>query len=115
MNNLPNYDAQKTAIEDVTIKFLQNQFGLTGISVKVLLDQGILVIRAINVICPAEIQVSADSKSAALIHEAYTWQFDKSKSFLIDQVSKITRKKIISDQIGVNFESRDLLITLFLS
>jgi len=114
MDRLQSCDEQKIAIEEVVKNFLQREFGLIITSVKVLLDQSILVIRAENFVCPAEIKASAYSGGAALIHEAYTKQFDKSKALLVKQTEKITGKKIVSNQIGINFTSRDFLITFFL-
>ena len=72
MEGLQSCDEQKIAIEEVVKKFLQREFGLIITSVKVLLDQSILVIRAENFVCPAEIKASDDSGGAALIHEVYT-------------------------------------------
>ena len=82
-DGLQSYDEQKNAIEKVVKKFLQHEFDLTITSVKVLLNQSVLVIRAENFVCPAEIKASADSGGAALINEAYTMQFDKYKALLV--------------------------------
>lgn len=114
MEGLHNFEQQKTAISEVAKDFLQTQFSLLTPSIKILLDQGILVIQAENFICPAEIRASADQGGAALIHEAYTRLFNQSKEHLVEQTEKIIGKKIISDQIGINFVSRDFLITFFL-
>jgi len=114
MEGLQNCEEQKNTIKEVAKKFLQNEFGLIIAFVKVLLDQSILVIRAENFVCPAEVKASADSGGAALIHEAYARQFDKSKMLLVEQIESITGKKVVSDQIGINFTSRDFLMTFFL-
>lgn len=114
MEDLQNFEEQKTVLRQVAKNFLQTEFSLVITSIKILLDQGILVIQAENFICPAEIRASADQGGAALIHEAYTRLFNQSKAHLVEQTEKITGKKVISDQIGINFISRDFLITFFL-
>lgn len=105
---------QKAAIEKAAVKFLADEFSRRDIPVKVYFDSELLAIRISDFFSAAEVQACGkDKKSADLIQDTYLKQFEISQSSLIDSISGITGKKVMSTQI--RFEPQNCLITIILA
>ena len=115
MENSLKLEEQKRAIGHFADIFLKKEFGFLPQSIKVLMDHNLVVIRVDNFLSPAEIEMGKDKINTKLLHEMYSKLFDKAKSFLVSQITQITRKEVTSSQININFEIELCVMNFFLS
>ena len=112
----PSYlEEQKKAIARFAGTFLKQKFAFPPQSIKVLMDHDLVVLRIDKFLCPAELNVGMEKGNASMIHEMYSKIFDKVKLTLVEKISQITCKKVISSQISINFETQACIMTFFLS
>ncbi len=104
----------KKAVARLASGFLERNFGLRPQSIKVLMDPQTVVIRAENSLSAAELQLAGSERDTHLVQEMYARLFERTKSSLIDEFSRLTSKEILSTQINLDFQARALLITLLL-
>ena len=109
-----NLTNQKKAIVREADAFLKREFGFPSDSVSVLIENAMVLIRVENFLCPAEQKMGLDKQDADLVNQIHVKIFDCSKEFFIDRINQITGRNVISSQIGINFETKSFLMTLFL-
>ncbi|MBC8460798.1 MAG: DUF2294 family protein [Deltaproteobacteria bacterium] len=114
MENPSHFDEQQEAIAHFAGIFLEQKFGFPPQSIKVLMEHDLVVIRVNNFLSPAEIEMGNEKMNTNIIHDMYSKLFNKVKSSLVDQIKQITSKKVISSQIGINFETKVFMMTFFL-
>lgn len=115
MENLVLFEEEKKAIADVTDIFLKQNFGRLPRSIKVLMDNSIVVIQVDNFLSQAEVEMGMEEGKIKLIHEIHSKLFHKVKSPFIDQINRITSKKVISSQINVSIETKAFTMLFFLA
>ena len=115
MEKISGFEEQRKALVDVADTFLERNFGFSPRSVKVLMDQALVVVRVDEFLSPAEIKMGLSRTDTRLIREMYSKLFDRVKASLVSQIEQITRKEVISSHININFESRLCVMNFFLS
>ena len=105
MENASDFDKQCKALSDAADIFLRQNFSASPKSIKVLMDNNLVVIRVDDFFCPAEVQMGKKKRDTVLIHEMYSKLFNETKAALLERVEQITRKKVKSSQLNINFES----------
>ena len=105
MINTSDLDRQRKALSDAADIFLRQTFSASPKFIKVLMDNDLVVIRVDNFFCPAEIQMGKKKNDTALIHEMYSKLFDEAKAALVERIEQITKRKVKSSQMNINFES----------
>ena len=115
MEKASRFEKQRNALADVTDTFLERNFGFSPKSVKVLMDQALVVVRVDKFLSPAEIKMGLRRTDTRLIHEMYSKLFDRVKASLVAQIEQITLKDVTSSQININFENELCVINFFLS
>jgi uncharacterized protein YbcI len=109
-----NLKDQKKAIAREAGIFLKQEFGFPAESVNVMMENTMVLICAENFLCLAEQKMGLDKQDADLVNQMYVKIFDCSKEFFVDRIHQITGRNVISSQIGINFETKSFLMTLFL-
>jgi len=112
MKDLNSTD-QKNAIVRETGLFLKQGFGISSETVSVLMENAMVLIRAGNFLCPAEQNIGFEKQGSDLIHQMYSKIFDAVKGPFIDRINQITGRKVLSSQIGINFETKNFLMKFF--
>lgn len=115
MENVFELDSQRRALCEATNVFLRQNFSPSPKSIKVLMDEDLVVIRVNNFLCRAEIEMGKEKRDTNLIHEMYSKLFDGVKAALVDRTEKITLKEVISSQITINLETEVCIMNFFLS
>jgi uncharacterized protein YbcI len=115
MENVFELDRQRKALCEATNVFLRQNFSPSPKSIKVLMDQDLVVIRVDNFLCRAEIEMGKEKRDTNLIHEMYSKLFDRVKAALVDRTEQITSKEVISSQININLETEVCIMNFFLS
>jgi len=105
MENVLDFDRQRKALSDAADVFLSQNFSPSHKSIKVLMDHDLVVIRVDNFLCRAEIEMGKERRDTKIIHEMYSTLFDRVKAALVTRIEQITRKKVKSSQMNINFES----------
>jgi uncharacterized protein YbcI len=114
MQTLFPHEEQKNQITHHTSIFLDEQFGFSPRSVTVLTDDQIVVIRVEDFLSAAEVKMGTAIGKASVIRETYSKLFDTVKRPLINQVSAITSKEVLSSLVAISFETKLLLISFLL-
>ncbi len=112
MEDLNSTDQKKAIARQAGI-FLKQEFGFPTESVSVLMENAMVLIRAENFLCPAEQKIGIEKQDTDLIHQMYAKIFDSVKGPFIDRINRITGRKVVSSQIGINFETKNFLIKFF--
>jgi len=112
MEDLNSTDQKKAIARQAGI-FLKQEFGFPSELVSVLMENAMVLIRVENFLCPAEQKIGLEKQDANLIHQMYSKMFDDVKGPFIDQINQITRRKVVSSQIGINFETKNFLMKFF--
>jgi len=115
MENVFELDRQRKALCEATNVFLRQNFSPLPKSIKVLMDQDLVVIRVDSFLCRAEIEMGKEKRDTDLIHEMYSKLFDRVKAALVDRTEQITRKEVLSSQININLETEVCIMNFFLS
>jgi len=115
MENLSHLEEQKTAIVHFACVFLKQNFSFSPQSVKVLMDNHLVVIQADNFLSPAEIEMGMEKRNTRLIHEMYSELFHKVKSPLVNQIEHVTSREVLSSQISISIETKIFIMTFFLA
>lgn len=110
-----NLTDQKKAIVREASNILKQEFGFPSESVSVLMENTMVLICAENFLCSAEQKMGLDKQNADLINQMYVKIFDYTKESFIERINQITSRKVLSSQIGINFETKTFFITFFLS
>jgi len=114
MGNLPDFERQCKAVSDAADIFLRQNFSDSPKSIKVLMDDDLVVIRLDGFFCPAEVQMGKKKRDTVLMHEMYSKLFNETKDALIEQIEQILGKKIKASQMNVDFESEILVMDFHL-
>jgi len=112
MKDLNSTD-QKKAIAREAITFLKQEFALQSKSVSVMMENAMVLIRIENFICLAEQKIGVEKKEADLLHQLYSKTFDAVKGPFIERVNQIASRKVVSSQIGIDFETKNFLMKFF--
>ncbi len=112
MEDLNSTD-QKNAIAREAREFLKQEFGFPSDSISVLMENAMVLIRVENFLCPAEQKIMLEKQDADLLHQMYAKIFDAVKGPFIDRINQITERKAVSNQIGINFETKNFLMKFF--
>ncbi len=112
MEDLNSTD-QKNAIACEARTFLEQEFGFLCESVSVMMENAMILIRVENFLCPAEQKIGSEKQEADLLHQMYAKIFDTVKGPFIDRINQITERKVVSSQIGINFETKNFLMKFF--
>ena len=115
MENLSDFDRQRKALSDATDIFLRQNFSPSPKSIKLLMDHDLVVIRVDNFLCRAEIEMGKKKGDTKIIHEMYSRLFERVKASLVDRIEQITRKKVKSSQMNINFETELCVMDFFLA
>jgi len=112
MEDLNSTD-QKKAIAREAGTFLKQEFGFPSETVSVLMEDALVLIRVENFLCSAEQKMGLEKQDADLLHQMYAKIFDFAKGAFIDRINQITGRKVLSSQIGINFETKNFLMKFF--
>jgi uncharacterized protein YbcI len=112
MEDLNSTDQKKTIARQASL-FLKQEFGFPSETVSVLMENAMVLIRAENFLCPAEQKIGVEKQGADLIHQMYEKIFDAVKGPFIDRINRITGRKVVSSQVGINFETKNFLMKFF--
>jgi len=115
MEKASHFEKQRKALADVTDIFLRQNFGFSPKSIKVLMDHDLVVIRTDNFLSRAEIKLGQEKRDKKLIHEMYSRLFDRVKAALVEGIEQITRRRVISSHININFETELCMMDFFLA
>jgi|GEM_PF-2311549 len=115
MEKVFDFDRQKKALSDATDNFLRQNFTPSPKSIKVLMDQDLVVIRVDNFLCRAEIEMGRENRDTKLLHEMYSRLFDRVKASLIAQIEKAMSREVVSSQMTISCESDLCVMTFSLS
>ncbi|MBW1693690.1 MAG: DUF2294 family protein [Deltaproteobacteria bacterium] len=108
-----NSTDQKKAITREAGRFLKQKFGFSSESVSVMMENAMILIRVENFLCPAEQKIGSEKQEANLLHQMYAKIFDTVKVPFIERINQITERKVVSSQIGINFETKNFLMEFF--
>ena len=115
MKNVSDFNRQRKNLSDATDTFLRQNFSPSPKPIKVLIDHDLEVIRVDNFLCPAEIEMGKEKRDTKIIHEMYSRLFDRVKAAFVDRIEQITRKKVKSSQMNINFETELCVMDFFLA
>jgi len=115
MEKTPHFEKQRKTVADLVDAFLRQYFGYSPESVKVLMDQELVVVRVDKFLSPAEVKMGEGKRAARLLHEMYSKLFDQVKASLEAQIEKIMSKDVMSSQINISIESELCVMNFFLS
>jgi len=115
MENVFELDRQRKTLCEATNTFLRQNFSPLPKSIKVLMDQDLVVIRVDNFLCRAEIEMGRERRDTKLLHDMYSRLFDRVKASLVAQIEKTISKDVMSSQISINIESELCVMNFFLS
>ncbi len=115
MEKTSHFEKQRKAVADVTDAFLRQNFGYSPESVKVLMDQELVVVRVDKFLSPAEVKMGLGKRDTRLLHDMYSKLFDRVKASLVAQIEHATLKHVMSSQININLESELCVMNFFLS
>ncbi|OEU44653.1 MAG: hypothetical protein BBJ60_10440 [Desulfobacterales bacterium S7086C20] len=115
MEEPTKFEEQKRAISRFTSVFLKEHFSFSVQSISLLMDNQMVVIRVDDFLSPAEIEMGLEREKRRLIDDAYSREFDAIKSSLVDRISEITGKRILTCRFGMIYKTRTCMMTFFLS
>jgi uncharacterized protein YbcI len=109
------YEEQKDQIGHYTRMFLSEQFGFFPPSVHVLMDDQMVVIRIAEFLSAAEAKMGTATGKTNVIGEIYSKLYHAVKQSLVDHVSAIISKKVLSSQVTISFETKILIMSFLLA
>ncbi len=115
MENPSHFEEQKKAIASFAGIFLKQHFSFPSHSIKVLMHHDLVVLRVDKFLSPAEIEMGMEKRNTELIREMYSKLFHKIKSPLVDEITRITSKGVMSSQIEIDFETKVFIMVFFLA
>jgi len=115
MGNVFDLDKQRKLLCEAASVFLRQNFSPFPKSIKVLMDQDLVVIRVDNFLCRAEIEMGKERRDTKLLHDMYSRLFDRVKASLVAQIERTMSKDVMSSQININIESELCVMNFFLS
>jgi uncharacterized protein YbcI len=115
MGKASAFEKERRSVAQAATAFLMQNFGCSPRSIRVLMDQEMVVIRVHKFLSPAEIGMGLEKGDTRLLHEMYAQLFEGVKAPLVARIEHATRKEVMSSQIHISLECESCVMNFFLS